>query len=286
MRVTRRCWVVVLVVAHVAHACRSRAIDSYVASNHRAPTGLDDADHLDTVHPGQYALNATTLAHLASSDNLHNVDNILDNPFWLACLDLVLDLRLPRPAIAHDVTLVTHTTLSRLHSTAAQCAAWPGSLVVAVYIPLLPDGAHVANNSTPLQAQLTQLAVRATAMHARGACALHMLVYAETLPVVADEKALEHVYQYPINALRNRALLAASTELVMLVDADMVPGPRWWLEEILRQPNDTYVEQLAARCRLQRSAAALLPFALHGDGQLLQVAWCHGECVCAYVPQR
>lgn len=252
---------------------------------------LPDDDHLAIVHPGQYALDNAT-SHILESINHtmtdEQMEHVLANPFWLACLQLVLDLRLPRP-VTHDITLVTHTTTSRLHSaTATQCAAWPGSMVVAVYLPLLPGGTHVAGASpdTTLHAQLAHLATRAAAMHSRGACALHMLVYAETLPHAADTPPLKHVYEYPINALRNRALLAATTELVMLVDADMIPGPRWWLQDIMQQSNNSYVAELAARCRSQRAVAALLPFALDGKAHLLQVwlSCSYMDLICGGIP--
>lgn len=270
MRVTVGWLVVAWHAAHAARACGSRAIDTYIADSiaRTHPNNLlITADHtIDLVNPDQYPLNTTVINTLDSTEHIMTDDeanHVLANPFWLACLQLVLDLHLPRPTAAHDVTLVTHTTASRLHSIAAQCAAWPGSLVVAVYLPL-----HGQPNAS---LQLTHLATRAATIHARGACTLRMLAYAESLPPGADAPPLQHVYEYPINALRNRALLAATTELVMLVDADMVPGPRWWLEEILTQPNNSYVEHVATRCRSQRAAAVLLPFALHDDGQLLQV---------------
>ncbi len=247
---------------------------------HADVTTTSDDDHPTTtphiIHPNHYQPIDLAPFDLGSEDrNLTaaEMNYVLDHPFWMACLQRVLDMRLPSPRnTTHDITLVTHTTISRIHQLGQQCASWPGSLVVAVYIPVHHDGIHVApGTSITLHTQLSQLAARATTLHARGVCALHLVAYTEQLPPHAHANPLRHVYQYPINAMRNRALLAADTELVMMVDGDLVPGPRWSVESIMHDEGNGYVAALAARCRAEKAVAVLLPFELQGDGSRAQV---------------
>lgn len=54
-------------------------------------------------------------------------------------------------------------------------------------------------------------------MEARGACQLDIVLYSE---VMASSALIEVLY--PLNALRNAALLMARTELIFILDGDMV----------------------------------------------------------------
>lgn len=287
-----------LVPLQVNCTCTSRPIDSYVGHNnsrcrqhHPAVTtttdGVDQqqtpsisipSGHFEPIDLAPFDLGSPH-RNLSTAE----MDHVLDHPFWLACLHRVLDVQLPhKHTTAHDITLVTHTTISRLHQVGQQCAAWPGSLVVAVYVPLSHDGIHVApREGTTLHAQLSQLAARAATIHGRGSCALRLVAYTERLPPDAHTDPLRHVYQYPINAMRNRALLAARTDLVMLVDGDLVPGPRWFLESIMHQADNGYIAALAAQCRARRAVAVVLPFELDSDAtRRAQVpcVWCIFVC--------
>ncbi len=120
-----------------------------------------------------------------------------------------------------DITLVTQLSIDRMTALANQCAVWGGVISVAVHVPLV-DGSVVSEDphlsGSPLSAPLKVLEDFHASQEAIGRCKLDMMYVYEEVP------SMEEVGLYPVNALRNRALQLASTEMVALVDADFIPN--------------------------------------------------------------
>lgn len=152
-----------------------------------------------------------------------------------------LELSTKAPA-AFGVTAVTAYSLGRIAKLHELCASWGGPLSAAVYVglrrPSLPlqteeheeqeaetpdseeeeyDEGDLLVDSDPLQTAIT--VVRQTfdiIEQQKGGCQLSITLFSELL-AGDDEDML-----YPVNALRNAALLAAKTPLVFSVDGDML----------------------------------------------------------------
>lgn len=115
------------------------------------------------------------------------------------------------------ITIVTQCSVDRLPRLAAMAAAWEGEISCAVLIPSDADSAAEAR-------------VAIEKMHAAtvaGGASLSLVLYQEF--ELTEERASGRTSWaaglYPINALRNAALLAAATEYVFLLDVDFVPSP-------------------------------------------------------------
>ncbi|KAL3694041.1 hypothetical protein R1sor_007692 [Riccia sorocarpa] len=128
---------------------------------------------------------------------------------------LYLRSRLPRRV--GDVTLCTQCSIDRLERLEAQAKCWSGVISAAVMVPC------------PCTPASIRLAVkRVKALHAKveesaGPCRLDIALVRHqrkltSLPHCSDPS------QYPINALRNVALRFAATELVLLLDVDLLTG--------------------------------------------------------------
>lgn len=122
--------------------------------------------------------------------------------------------RLPRRP--GDVTLVTCATLDRISRLEAQSAAWGGALSAAVLLPARGIG---------------RAKRRLSALHARveaeGRCRLDLTLLRNLEPPCQPPLV-------PINSLRNAALAAAATPLVLLLDVDLIPSAG--LNEALGEP--------------------------------------------------
>ncbi|KAJ9507558.1 hypothetical protein QJQ45_019364 [Haematococcus lacustris] len=118
-------------------------------------------------------------------------------------------------APAYPLTIVTMATQHRLSNLEAQCNSWQGPLTAAVYVPLLlGDDAGNTASLRRVQASTQQLFKR---MESRPAsCALRLLLMAEILGEAAARPL------FPINSLRNAALLASDTPLVAMIDTDLL----------------------------------------------------------------
>jgi len=128
--------------------------------------------------------------------------------------------RKPRPEQA--VTIVTQLSLERIQMLEHQCSLWPHPIAAAFYIPLAQGKILSAESSKWEGATLEEGLATIEAMHADienntgNLCVLDLDIVVEE--VCTPQKALH----YPVNALRNRALILASTELVLLLDADFI----------------------------------------------------------------
>lgn len=136
-------------------------------------------------------------------------------------LKRVLMLRSPKPRPERAVTVVTQLSLERASMLEQQCSLWPHPIAAVVYIPLLKGRIFSSEegpwNLSPLEEGIAEM----KAMHERlsalpDGCVLD-------LEVVAEECCNKDIgSMYPTNAVRNRALHLASTEVVLLLDADFI----------------------------------------------------------------
>lgn len=151
------------------------------------------------------------------------------------------------------VTIVTQLSLERIHMLEHQCSLWPHPIAAAFYIPLVQGKIFSAESSKWEGATLEEALASLAASHAAldniagKSCILDLDVVVEE--VCTPQKALD----YPVNALRNRALLLASTELVLLLDADFIVD-----QELARTVEDpTLFTELVGL--LSQGAAMVLP---------------------------
>jgi hypothetical protein len=129
--------------------------------------------------------------------------------------------RSARPRGPTDVTLVTQLSVDRLPALQLQCSVWGSAIAAAVYVPAL-DGAVLSpdpalNGSAPDAAQRRIRDMHAEA-EATGRCKLDLVFVVEVIT------SLDQVGLYPVNALRNRALQLARTDVLLLLDADFIPN--------------------------------------------------------------
>lgn len=136
-------------------------------------------------------------------------------------LQSVRVLRSAAPRSPRAVTLVTQLSLNRLAMLENQCRAHRGPIAAVVYVAVVqPAGTVFCPEATHLDGRPLQAAVDAVlAFHGRmeaepGACALDLQLVAESF----DQAEVDEVAGlYPFNAVRNRALMLAQTEVGWLV---------------------------------------------------------------------
>lgn len=120
-----------------------------------------------------------------------------------------------------DITLVTQLSIDRLSALEVQCSLWSGVITASVYVPAVGTRIVSSNkkiaNRTP-SVLLNYMEEFHAAQEASGRCKLDLLYIYEEVP------SIELVGLYPVNAMRNRALQAAKTDIVLLLDADFVPN--------------------------------------------------------------
>lgn len=182
------------------------------------------------------------------------MDHLFERPFYLANLIEAAILQPMRDPPPLDITLVTVFSMPRLRNLARQCDAWPGTISAALYLPLirLADGSVVVASDHTVTYHTTQqrwdpaaaisfVAGHHAAIQEHGRCALRLSLYVEDLPVdFHHDPVVNHLWSMPVNALRNKALLNAPSEVVLYADGDFVPGPVDVLQSIMHGSTTGY----------------------------------------------
>lgn len=130
-------------------------------------------------------------------------------------------LRSNLPRNPRDISLVTVATADRLQRLAAQCRRWKGVICAAVYAP---PNANVKELEKDLLALHQEVEKAAT-------CRLDLILM-EPVKVEKSKPGMrfgrKETSSYdlcPINGLRNAALGLATTDLVLILDVDLLPAP-------------------------------------------------------------
>jgi len=110
-----------------------------------------------------------------------------------------------------------------------QCRTWPDPIIAVVYVPLFrnpPGSAPDVGNDE--QNNVNDIIRGINSFHQfmenTGQCALN-------IELVGQYMSRLNPQQYPINALRNRALKLANTELVLMLDVDFIASPMLGMPE-------------------------------------------------------
>lgn len=172
-----------------------------------------------------------------------------------------------------------------------QCIAWPGTIVASLYIPLtgqsgrsratamvestyaaalpsiFPNSSFAAGAT--LQHLYDTLVSQQATIEQQGACSLNILLYTEVLPAKYNAlKALQELYTFPINALRNRAILHTNTEFMLYADGDFLPGPTDMLRDMLHHGHGFGTMPLAVlHEHLRNCTVVVAPAFRHGQGE-------------------
>jgi glycosyltransferase-like protein LARGE len=121
--------------------------------------------------------------------------------------------------VSAGCTLVTQLSLDRLPQFEQQATSWKGNISAAVYFPFpSPALNEVCHDSNKMVSALQEVAAaydRLMSLDSNRTVTISLLWATEQ---VGDE----YDSAYPINALRNLALRAAKSDLVLLLDVDFV----------------------------------------------------------------
>mmetsp|Transcript_20495 Transcript_20495/g.61687 ORF Transcript_20495/g.61687 Transcript_20495/m.61687 type:complete len:429 (+) Transcript_20495:417-1703(+) len=181
----------------------------------------------ETGHASQHAAGLSSLLQLSKDTRTQSVD-------WRACLEptdadkpmtkeqflqqaparLRLEhIRLSPLESGVGVTVVIAYDARRLSMLDGVCATWGGHISAAVYLGPVDNTTKGAASGAAMQ--IDDIFERATA---KRTCALDVALYSEVLA----EGDPWMGWLFPVNALRSRALLVARTELVLVLDGDML----------------------------------------------------------------
>lgn len=163
-----------------------------------------------------------------------------------------------------DVTLVTQLSFERLYMLEGQCDVWNGVISAAVYIPIVSGRAvtvELNSNQDPQLADLALVKRKFQEFHgmaeAKGLCKLDLLLVSQEVESVFLSGL------YPVNAMRNRGLANARTDIVLLLDVDFWPAAE--LSELAHLPGK-YTSLLAAT--EARNAIVLPAFETRDSGDI------------------
>ena len=117
------------------------------------------------------------------------------------------------PRHATDISIIVTCSIDRLDRLRRMCSLWTGVVSVAV---LLPPASCLCQQQYARAVRLVR------SLHAEvetaGRCRLDIVCMSQRYPVVGVAATL-----FPINALRNAALSVAATDVVFVLDVDLVP---------------------------------------------------------------
>lgn len=153
-----------------------------------------------------------------------------------------------------DVTLVTQLSFERLYMLEGQCDVWDGVISAAVYIALV-DGQAVTINlesdDMPELKPLDEVRQKFEQFHRlaeqKSLCKLDMQLVSQEVESVWLSAL------YPVNAMRNRAIANARTDIILLLDVDFWPATE--LSRLMRVP-DKYESLLQA---VNKGDAVVIP---------------------------
>lgn len=159
-----------------------------------------------------------------------------------------------------DVSLVTQLSFERLYMLEGQCAVWSGVISAAVYIALV-DGKAVTvelnSNQDPHLTPMEHVRQKFEEFHRvteeKSMCKLDLQLVSQTVESVWLSAL------YPVNAMRNRAIANARTDVILLLDVDFWPAAE--LSELMQQPGK-YDSLLKA---VNSGSAIVLPAFETGD---------------------
>jgi hypothetical protein len=192
-----------------------------------------------------------------TSDDIFLCQNLLENTraqeeLPQLKIEHILDSKKPRAAT--DVTLVTQLSFERLYMLEGQCDVWNGVISAAVYIALVDGQAVTVELDSEEDPRLTPIAIVRKQFEE-----FHRMAEAKSLcklDLQLVSQQVESVWLsalYPVNAMRNRALANARTDVILLLDVDFWPVVE--LSQLMQQP-EKYESLLTA---VNGGSAVVLP---------------------------
>lgn len=240
-----------LVTATATNA-QSGALQRLLRTNHAAVQGLGQwsdagltAPHLEVVAGSEPASTWVTRACLLHWYELHFRYRDAAAQLMPACAPLTS----AAARRATDVTVVCCASLDRLPQLRALCAAWAGTVSAAV---LLPRGSGRVKRA----ARVAQLRRFHRSVEREGVRGLGGRLDMTVLRWDPSAAASSSTALFPINALRNAALAAARTDLVLILDVDLRPCAN--ANRVLGQ-SAAYEAVRAMCCKREAPAAVVLP---------------------------
>jgi hypothetical protein len=231
-------------------------------ASHTALKFIDDTK--DSPNDSPKAIRERPLSHIFSQNNAPNYYIYDESPPY-ASLDTynpnpIEYLKFPSFATfgnlnvnKRDITIFTQLSMNRIDLISDIAASWSGSVSVALYVESYAD-------IDKLDSALYYLKIRMQEAPYNKCMMIVSLLFG--VEFIASPKALKgfHPYDllYPINALRNLALLQAPGDLVFSLDADFVPSANSF--EFLTRPSfyDQIVKQSTSKTVFVIAAFELL----------------------------
>lgn len=192
---------------------------------------------LDTQASSENAATGWMSSALASQGSQHNIleahrrcqaGNKSDLPNLVTLKQWASSKSRPRESIS----ILTHLSADRLPMLENQCRAWPDPVIAVVFISIErnetdPDHPIVLNyDETSFDDVIRGISSFHSFMETTASCALRIELVGQYID--PEDKTTE---QYPINALRNRVLSLAITELVLVLDVDFIASPMMGLPD-------------------------------------------------------
>ncbi|CAM6107877.1 unnamed protein product [Calypogeia fissa] len=155
-----------------------------------------------------------------------------------------------------DISLVTVATPDRLQRLVAQCWRWKGVVCAAVYAPPNSDVKDLGRQVMELHQEIEKA----------GRCRLDIIL----MELAKDEKskcigrrAASSFDLCPINGLRNAALKLATTDLVLILDVDLLPAASL---------NDCFLDEQQYKClwrmAVEERTAVVIPSFEYADANV------------------
>jgi len=130
------------------------------------------------------------------------------------------------------IIIIVFIIICRLSMLENQCRTWPDPIIAIIYVPLVKSSSKQGGGrpsiptyqNTTLEDVIRGINSFHSFMEGTAMCALRIELSGQYM----DPDALA---EYPINALRNRAMAMAETDLVLVLDVDFVASPMLGLPE-------------------------------------------------------